>query len=317
MNKSAPVTSPFVDMPRAAWAELAAATSVVLNQATIDKLRGIGDPTNETDVQEVFHPLAELIGQHARHAGQLSRDSSAYLGIDVATTPFIVGIAGSVAVGKSTVARLVAELLRRSQGRPKVALITTDGFLFDNATLAARGLLERKGFPLTYDAQALLRFVVDVKAGLPQVSAPVYSHNIYDIVPGQHTVIERPDILVLEGLNVLQPPPWPTQDGAQALSVADFIDFSVYVDADESYVRDWFVQRFLQLRSTAFLDPNSFFRQYATLGDDAATSVALQIWDDINGPNLRQFIAPTMPRATVILRKDADHSVASVSIRLV
>ena len=306
--------SPFVDLPRAAWAELTGAGAVVLNQAMIDELRGIGDPTSETDVQEVFHPLAELIGQYARHTGQLYRETAAYLGLDVTRTPFIIGIAGSVAVGKSTVARLVAELLRRSPGHPKVELVTTDGFLLPNATLEARGLLDRKGFPETYDSQALLQFVVDVKSGLPQVLAPVYSHVVYDIVPGGHTVIEHPDILVLEGLNVLQPPTWPG-DGGDALAVGDFLDFSVYVDAAEAHIRDWFVQRFLHLRSTAFQDPASFFRQYAGLSDDAAADFGGTVWDEINGPNLRQNIAPTRQRATVILRKGPDHNVETVRIR--
>ena len=309
--------TPYVDMPRAAWARLATETGVVLNEAMIAQLRGIGDPTGVTDVQEVYHPLAELIREYLRHAEQLTRDTGDYLGQAVARTPFIVGIAGSVAVGKSTVARLVAELLRRAPGRPSVTLISTDGFLLPNAALEARGLLERKGFPETYDADGLLRFVVGIKSGLPQVTAPVYSHVIYDIVPGQVTVVDRPDILVLEGLNVLQPPRWHGAAGDPVLSVSDFLDFSVYVDADESAIREWFVERFLELRRTAFTDPTSFFRQFADIDDAEATRLAGEVWDDVNGPNLRENIAPTKTRATVILRKGADHGIESVRIRKV
>ena len=309
--------APFVRLPRAAWADLAAQTSVVLNQATIDKLRGIGDPTNERDVLEVYHPLAELIGRFATSAAQLGRDTGAFLGLPVAGPPFILGIAGSVAVGKSTVARLVAELLRRSPGHPRVDLVTTDSFLLPNAELEAREIAERKGFPETYDMTAMLKFVVDVKAGLSQVAAPRYSHIIYDIVPGETQVVERPDILVLEGLNVLQPPRWHGAGGDAVVSVSDFLDFSVYVDADEAAIEQWFVERFLALRATAFTDPSSFFRQYAELPDAEAVRLAQEVWDDVNGLNLREHIAPTQPRATVILRKGDDHRVESVLIRRV
>lgn len=302
-------------MPRSAWAELAAQTAVVLNQTTIDQLRGLGDPTDETDVLEVFHPLAELIGRFAVNTAQLNRDTGAYLNLDVANPPFILGIAGSVAVGKSTVARLVAELLRRSPGHPRVDLVTTDSFLLPNAKLDELGLLGRKGFPNTYDADAMLRFVVGVKSGLPRVAAPVYSHVIYDIVPGRQIVIEQPDILVLEGLNLLQPPQWHGAGGDPVLSVSDFLDFSVYVDADEAAIRQWFIDRFLDLRATAFSDPTSFFRQFAALDDAEAVRQASEVWDDVNGPNLRDHIEPTRPRATVVLRKDDDHRVGSVRIR--
>ncbi|MCL2490626.1 MAG: type I pantothenate kinase [Propionibacteriaceae bacterium] len=315
--RNPPTPAPFVRLPRAAWADLAAQTSVVLNQATIDKLRGIGDPTNERDVLEVYHPLAELIGRFATGTAQLGRDTGAFLELPVAGPPFILGIAGSVAVGKSTVARLVAELLRRSPGHPRVDLVTTDSFLLSNAELAARGLSDRKGFPASYDMAAMLKFVVDVKTGLPEVSAPRYSHIIYDIVPGETQTIEHPDILVLEGLNVLQPPNWHGAGGDPVVSVSDFVDFSVYVDADEQAIRSWFIERFLTLRATAFADPSSFFRQYAGLGDDEAAKMAGQVWDGINGLNLREHIAPTQTRATVILRKDDDHRVESVLIRRV
>ena len=304
----------YIDMPRSAWAELAESTAMVLNPATIESLRGLGVPISAVNVQEVYHPLAQLINQRARHAAILSRDNGTFLGYDAPATPFIVGVAGSVAVGKSTVARLVAELLRRSPGHPNVQLITTDGFLLDNATLASQDLLDRKGFPETYDTDAMMAFVTAIKSGVPSALVPVYSHVIYDIVPGEYTVVQHPDMLVLEGLNVLQPPKWPSQD---ALSVADLLDFSIFVDAPEDIIRDWFIARFLQLRSTAFVNPQSYFRQYARIDDATAIEMALQIWRDINGPNLRQNIAPTRTRATIILELCADHDVESVRIRRV
>jgi len=302
-------------MPRSAWADLAAQTVVVLNQATVEQLRGLGDPTNETDVLEVFHPLAELIGRFAGNTAQLNRDTGTYLNLDVVNPPFILGIAGSVAVGKSTVARLVAELLRRSPGHPHVDLVTTDSFLLPNAKLDELGLLDLKGFPGTYDVNAMLQFIVAVKSGLPRVTAPVYSHVIYDIVPGGQIAVEQPDILVLEGLNLLQPPRWHGAGGDPVLSVSDFLDFSVYVDASEAAIRQWFIDRFLDLRATAFSDPTSFFRQFAALDDAEAVRQAGEVWDEVNGPNLRDHIEPTKPRATVILRKGDDHRVESVLIR--
>lgn len=300
-------------MPRAAWAELAGYTNIQLNQSTLDQLRGLGDPTSEADVQEVYLPLTQLIGQHVRNMGNLYRDNMAYLGLDVNRTPFVVAIAGSVAVGKSTVARLVAELLRRTLPRPKVQLITTDGFLYPNAVLRERGLLERKGFPESYDSRALMQFVIDVKSGLPRVEAPIYSHVIYDVVP-QKTIVESPDILVIEGLNVLQPARRRSDD-APALAVSDFIDFSVYVDAEEEHVRQWYISRFLKLRDSAFQDPNSYFVQYAKLSDEEAVALANDLWDTINGPNFRDNIAPTAQRASAILRKSANHEIETVRIR--
>lgn len=306
---------PWVEMPRAAWAELAADLNVSLNAQTIDRLRGLDDPTDSQDIQEVYLPLTELIGEYTRNTRQLYYDSNSYLGLSVERTPFVIAIAGSVAVGKSTVARLLKELLGRTHGRPKVELVTTDGFLHPNAELARRGLLDRKGFPASYDTQTLLRFVVDVKSGLPEVTAPVYSHTIYDIVPDQHITVRRPDILILEGLNVLQPAP--QREGRAALSVSDFLDFSVYVDAAETDIRAWFISRFLRMRYSAFTDPNSFFREFALLSDDEANAVANQVWDEINGPNLRQNIAPTRDRATAILVKGANHAVEAIRIRKV
>lgn len=314
MSEHQASASPWIELPRAAWADLAGYTNIQLNQATLEQLRGLGDPTSESDVQEVYLPLTQLIGQHVRNMGNLYRENSAYLGLDVNRTPFVVAIAGSVAVGKSTVARLVAELLRRTLPRPKVQLITTDGFLYPNEVLREKGILERKGFPESYDSRALLQFVIDVKSGLPRVAAPVYSHVIYDVVPTQHTLVEAPDILVIEGINVLQPARRRSDD-APALAVSDFFDFSVYVDAEEEHVKRWYIDRFLRLRDSAFQDPNSYFVKYAQLSDAEAIAIANDLWDSINGPNLRDNIAPTAQRASAILRKSANHEIETVRIR--
>lgn len=304
---------PYLELDRQAWADLADNTDIDIDDQTLDRLRGLGDPTSQEEVMEVYAPLTQLIHLHMRHMGHLFRASNAFLCQDVRRTPFVIGVAGSVAVGKSTTARLLQELLSRSPGRPKVQLITTDGFLRPNAELERRGLLARKGFPESYDRRALLRFVVDVKSGMPQVSAPTYSHMTYDVTD-EVTIVHQPDILIVEGLNVLQPARM-RADGTQGLALSDFFDFSVYVDADEDDIKHWYTQRFLQLRETAFSDPRSFFTRFADLTDVEAETMAHQVWDDINGPNLQLNVQPTRARATVILRKGPDHSVQSVRVR--
>ena len=228
--------------------------------------------------------------------------------------PYVIGIAGSVAVGKSTTARLLQLLLARWPEHPRVDLVTTDGFLLPNAELRRRGLMERKGFPESYDRRALLGFVTAVKSGAAEVAAPVYSHLAYDVVQDEQVVVRRPDVLLLEGLNVLQPPR-PRADGAYGLAVSDFFDSSVYVDAEPEDVRRWYVERFLRLRGTAFADPRSHFHRYAALSDAEAVAEAERIWDTINGPNLRENIAPTRGRATVVLEKGPDHAVRAVRLR--
>lgn len=310
------MTGPYVTLERHAWASLAHATQIDLDEATLARLRGIGDPTSSRDIVEVYRPLTQLLHLYMVNTGRLYSQSHDFLGLDVARTPFVIAVAGSVAVGKSTVSRLLQELLRRAPGHPRVDLITTDGFLYPNAELERRGLLDRKGFPESYNRRALLDFVIDVKSGAPRVLAPVYSHMVYDIVDGEHITVESPDILIIEGLNVLQPARIES-DGRPGLAVSDFFDFSVFVDADETHIQQWFIERFLTLRRTAFTDERSYFRRYAELSEAAAVAFGERVWAEINGPNLRHNIVPTRDRATAILVKGESHAVDSILIRKV
>lgn len=307
---------PHVVLQRSTWASLSDNTQIDLDEATLRRLRGIGDPTSTTDVVEVYRPLCQLLHLYRENTGRLYDQHHEFLGTDIARTPFVIGVAGSVAVGKSTTSRLLQELLRRAPGRPRVDLITTDGFLYPNEELERRGLTERKGFPESYNRRALLKFVMDVKSGVPEVKAPVYSHMVYDVVPGKSVTVSHPDILIIEGLNVLQPARV-EKDGRSGLAVSDFFDFSVFVDADEAHIKRWFLQRFAALRETAFQDSTSFFRDFAKLSEEDALAMASQVWEDVNGPNLRLNIAPTRERATAILRKGKDHAVSTIAIRRV
>jgi type I pantothenate kinase len=316
MSDDTQLDGPYVLRSRDDWAELAESTPIGLDDATLEKLRGLGDPTNMSDVREVYLPLTRLLSRYVLHTGDLHQSTNDFLHLSVGRTPFVIGIAGSVAVGKSTTARLLRELLAAWPEHPRVSLVTTDGFLLPNAELERRGLMTRKGFPESYDRRALLKFVMDVKSGLDEVSAPVYSHLSYDIIPDAQVVVRRPDILIVEGLNVLQPARQ-RADGSTAMAVSDFFDFSVYVDADSADVRDWYVSRFLSLRDTAFRDPRSYFHRYASLTTEAAIRQAQHLWDTINGPNLSENILPTRGRATAILRKESDHQVKWVRIRKV
>jgi type I pantothenate kinase len=316
MPHDALVYGPYVERSRSDWAELAHSTPLTLDATTLERLRGLSDPTRLIDVREVYLPLTRLLSEYVLHTGELHRSTNEFLGLSVGRTPFVIGVAGSVAVGKSTVSRLLRELLSGWPQHPRVALVTTDGFLFPNAELERRGLMDRKGFPESYDRRSLLRFVMDVKSGREDVTAPVYSHLVYDIVSGGVVVVQRPDILIVEGLNVLQPARV-RPDGTTGLAVSDFFDFSVYVDADPDDIRSWYVSRFLSLRDTAFRDPRSFFTRYADLTEGEAVRQAEHLWDTINGPNLQTNIRPTRGRATAILRKDSDHRVKWVRIRKV
>jgi len=307
--------SPYVELDRAAWAELGVATEQPLSADEIERVRGLGEQLDLDEVRQVYLPLSRLLSLYVESAGTLHRAQEGFLGRpQPPRTPFVIGLAGSVAVGKSTTARLLQQLLAHWPAHPSVALVTTDGFLFPNAELARRGLLDRKGFPESYDRKALLRFVMDIKSGKDEVEAPTYSHLTYDVVPDNKVVVRSPDIVIVEGLNVLLPARV-RSDGRTGLAISDFFDFSVYVDAATADIRRWYTERFLRLRETAFRDPASYFFRYASLTEEEAVAEAHRIWDAINGPNLKQNVQPTRGRAALVLRKDADHSVRYVRLR--
>jgi type I pantothenate kinase len=302
--------SPFVEVSRKGWAELAPSTRLDLNETDLAGLRGLGDRLDMREVNDVYMPLSRLLSIYASGAQNLHRATSDFLGERAASTPFVIGVAGSVAVGKSTVARLLKFLLAKWDVTPRVELVTTDGFLYPNDELDRRGLLERKGFPESYNRRALLRFVSEVKSGAAEVRAPVYSHLSYNILPDEHVIVHQPDVLIVEGLNVLQPPAV-----GNGLAVSDLFDFTIYVDARTKDIAGWYQDRFLRLQQGAFSDPNSYFHRYANLSVEEAREVAGAIWSRTNGPNLEQNIKPTRSRATLVLRKAADHSVSSVLLR--
>jgi type I pantothenate kinase len=306
--------SPYVELDRGAWARLRDRHPLTLTVEDVARLRGLGERLDLHEVEQVYLPLSRLLNFYVGATAGLHRVTTDFLREQPERTPFVIGVAGSVAVGKSTTSRILRELLARWPGTPRVELITTDGFLYPNAELERRGLLQRKGFPESYDRRALLRFVAEVKAGSERVSAPVYSHLTYDIVPGERVVVHRPDVLIVEGLNVLQPPRV-QPDGRTGLAVSDFFDFSVYVDARVEDIRRWYVDRFFRLRETAFTDPHSYFHRYAALSDDEARATAERIWATINEPNLTENVRPTRGRASLVMSKGEDHSVRRVRLR--
>ena len=281
-----------------------------LTETEIVQLRGIGDRLDIDEVREVYLPLSRLLSLYAKSTKRLGEATSAFLQEEDTTTPFVVAVAGSVAVGKSTIARLLRELMSRWSDTPRVELVTTDGFLYPNAELERRGLMERKGFPESYDRRALIEFLTEVKSGAAEARAPFYSHMRYDIVPDAHVVVRRPDVVIVEGLNVLQPAAAPND-----VAVSDLFDFSIFVDADVAHIEKWYVDRFLALRQGAFSNPHSYFNVFAHLTDDEAESTALGYWNDINMPNLVENVMPTKHRATLVLRKGTDHSVERVALR--
>ncbi|WP_398470639.1 type I pantothenate kinase [Tardiphaga sp.] len=305
---------PYRSYSREKWAKLRDDMPMALNAEEIAALRSMHDRLDLREVEEIYLPLSRLLSMYVVAHQRLYVAQRKFLGIEDRKMPYIIGVAGSVAVGKSTTARVLQALLARWSPKPKVDLVTTDGFLFPNAVLERNGIMQKKGFPESYDLPLLLQFLSDIKAGRRNVRAPVYSHLTYDIVPEKFIEVDQPDILIVEGVNVLQAGRLP-RDGKAVPVVSDFFDFSVYIDADEPVLREWYVKRFLALRDTAFHDPRSYFNRYALLSDEEATATALAIWERTNLANLEDNILPTRPRATLILKKGADHVIENVALR--
>jgi type I pantothenate kinase len=314
MDERVSILSPYHRFTRSEWAALRADTPLTLTLDDLSKLRSLNDPISLEEVVAIYLPLSRLLALYVAATQGLFKATQRFLDAEDGKVPYIIGVAGSVAAGKSTLSRVMRALLSRWPNTPKVELITTDGFLYPNAVLQAEGLMEKKGFPESYDGTALLRFLTEVKAGTRNVPAPVYSHLTYDVVRDENIVVDRPDILVVEGLNVLLPGR-PPRDGRPTAFVSDFFDFSVYLHADEADLERWYIERFLRLRQTSFRDPRSYFRKYAEIGEAEARAVARDIWTRINLRNLRENILPTRARANLVLTKGASHSIEMVELR--
>ena len=308
------IDSPYRWFTRDEWAALRADTPLTLTMEDLRKLRATNDPISIEDVVAIYLPLSRLLALYVAATQGLFKATQRFLGAEDGKVPYLIGVAGSVAVGKSTTARVLKALLSRWPNTPKVELVTTDGFLHPNRVLAEQGLMDRKGFPESFNGSALINFLSDVKAGKRNVEAPLYSHLVYDVLPDERVVIDRPDILIVEGLNVLLPNR-PPRDGRDIPFVSDFFDFSVYLDAQEDLLEDWYVSRFMRLRETAFRDPMSYFRRYSEIGDDEAVSIAHDIWRRINLRNLVENVRPTRARASLILTKGSNHRIEHVALR--
>ncbi len=308
------VLSPYNIFTRAQWAALRDGHPMTLKSSEVAELRSLHDRLDMREIEEIYLPLSRLLTLYVEATQRLFRAQQRFLGTVDVKMPYIIGVAGSVAVGKSTTARVLKALLARWPNTPRVDLLPTDGFLFPNAVLEREGLMQKKGFPESYDLPALLRFLSDVKAGRRPVRAPVYSHLTYDVVPNEWIEIDRPDILIVEGLNVLQTGR-PPRDGTAIPYVSDFFDFSIYLDADEDILLSWYVERFLTLRGTAFADPKSYFHRYSSLTDEEATKTATAIWTNINLVNLHENVLPTRQRADLILKKGKSHLIDEVALR--
>ncbi len=315
------MSSGYLDLDRTAWSRLRAATPLTLSEADLVELQGLNERVSIGEVETIYLPLSRFLNLHVAATQTLHTSTDTFLGTLPRPTPYVIGVAGSVAVGKSTFARILRALLARWPAHPRVDLVTTDGFLLPNDLLESRGLLGRKGFPESYDVRRLIGFMADIKAAHGAVHAPVYSHQAYDIVPGEFQVVDRPDIVIVEGLNVLQTGDGRTdarpgsRDLRPRVFVSDFFDFSIYIDADERDIERWYVERFLTLRETVFRDPRSYFHRYASLDDEEATATARRIWREINGVNLLENIMPTRERARLLLEKGPDHAVRRVRLR--
>jgi pantothenate kinase len=303
--------TPFLSFDRQRWAELRKSVPLTLTEQDLKPLLGINEELSIDEVRTIYLPLVRLINYYIDENIRRQNVLRRFLGEKSTNVPYIISIAGSVAVGKSTSARILQSLLSHWPKQRKVDLITTDGFLHPLAYLQEHNLLHKKGFPISYNTPQLIRFLADIKSGKPNVTAPIYSHLTYDIIPDQFNVIHQPDILILEGLNVLQP----NRNQANELFVSDFVDFSIYVDAEEDLLKEWYIHRFLKFRQSAFTDPNSYFKHYANLSEQEAVTTAGKIWDEINGLNLKENILPTRERADLILKKGANHEVELVTLR--